>query len=170
MYIALLQISPSCRGDWVKMVFGRNLRLPLLLLLACDLGCGGGSVTTTMSQNGPAAIINGTSIATANSSWVASDCNLSVELTSDSGFAWVVGTISGSHSTGQATWLPSGTDGAVINFSTGLGGFVWPTSLAHIAGSTSSKQFMADVTVNDSTNTPQDLGTCSFGLQSGPLP
>ena len=140
----------------------------LSLMTAC--GGGGGGSSSNASNNGPSnvgptAITTGSSLATATSHWVAANCAVSVELTSDGGFEYAVVDTSGTTSTGSATWSTSGTSSAIING----GSFFWVSSLTNISGSTSSGSFTSGVTVTDQTNTSQELGPCSFNLQSGQL-
>jgi hypothetical protein len=102
--------------------------------------------------------------------WVATSCGVQVELTAD-GKAWtVVIDTSGTTSSGAETWT-AGTSSSSISIGpgSGQGGFFWVSALTNIKGTTASEAFSADVTVGDSTNTHQDLGTCSFTLQTGPL-
>jgi hypothetical protein len=49
-------------------------------------------------------------------------------------------------------------------------GFFWVSALTNISGPNSSQTFTAGVTVEDSTSTTQNLGTCTFTLQQGSLP
>ena len=115
-------------------------------------------------------ILNGATHAAATSHWVATSCGVQVELTAD-GNAWtVVVDTSGTTSSGAEKWT-SGTSANSINIGpgSGQGGFFWVSALTNIKGTTVSEAFSADVTVGDGTNTHQDLGTCSFTLQTGPL-
>jgi len=147
-------------------------RCSLLLVLLCLMtACGGGynNVPNNGPNNGannvgPTAIITGSSLATATGYWVSANCAVSVELTGDGGFEYAVTDTSGTTSRGYTTWSTSGGS-AVING----GDFFWVSSLTNISGSTASGSFTSGVTVTDQTDTSQELGSCSFRLQSGQL-
>ena len=158
----------SREGGQTEAMRRLHLMLALLIISILSSSCGGGQSSGTNSV-GPTAILNGSTLSGATSSWTAANCGVSVELTSDSGFKFIVHDSSGATSSASATWSASGTNGATVNFSTGLGGFVWVQSLTNISGSTASKNFSAGVKVADTTSS-QSLGTCSFSLQSNPLP
>jgi len=147
-----------------------RLRVAAVAAIALSVSCGGSGGAQTNNTVGPTAVLNGSTIVSSKNYWAAPNCGVKVELASDGGFRFGVTDTSSTTSSGGATWTASGTDGAVINFGTGLGGFVWVSSLIHISGSTSSKAFSADVTVTDSSATSQNLGTCSFTLQTGSIP
>jgi len=153
----------------MKTERGLGSRCSFLLVLLCLMtACGGGynNVPNNGPNNvGPTAIITGSSLATATGHWAAANCAVSVELTGDGGFEYAVTDTSGTTSRGYTTWSASGASGAVING----GDFLWVSSLTNISGSTSSGSFTSGVTVTDQTNTSQELGSCSFELQSGPL-
>lgn len=145
-----------------------------LLLLGCVLSCGGGTMTQNENQTqntiGPTAILNGPNLLGVGSSWVSSACGVDVELTSDNAFGFIIGTTSGSKFAGTGTWMPVSTTGASFTTTSGvLQGFALLDSLGNISGSTSSKKFTADTIVDNSLGELQDLGTCSFSLQVGPL-
>jgi len=119
---------------------------------------------------GPDAVINGANLATATTHWVSSDCNVQVELTSDSGFWSIVVDTSGTKSSGSETWaVGPDTDSITIGPGSGLVGFFWVSALTKITGSTTSKAFTADAYVT-TQSTQQNLGICNFTLANGTLP
>jgi hypothetical protein len=134
------------------------------------VSCGSGSQSANPAPPSSQGILNGQTHATATSHWVATSCGVQVELTAD-GKAWtVVIDTSGTTSSGAETWTAGASSSSIsIGPGTGQGGFFWVSALTNIKGTTASEAFSADVTVGDSTNTHQDLGTCSFTLQTGPL-
>ena len=136
-----------------------------LFLSACGGGYGGSNPT---SPTGPNAVLNGSTLATATSHWASSQCKVQVELTGDYGFWSIVVDSSGTTSSGSETWAV-GPDANSVTVGPGSG-FFWVSALTNITGSTSSQTFNAGVTVDDSSNTHQNLGTCSFALQQGKLP
>jgi hypothetical protein len=140
-----------------------------VIILSCgggSMGNGGGNGGSTI---GPTAILNGSSISGVNSHWVGSNCPIQLELASNHQLRFAVSDTSGTTSSADSTWSPNGTDSATVNFGgTGLGGSFWVTSIDGIHGSTSSRVFTSSVTVA-SSNGPQVLGGCSFGLQSGKM-
>ena len=146
----------------------RLLKSAFSLVIFVLSGCGGGSGSHNQNNQGPTAILNGSTTAAATNHWAAPNCGVQVELTADGGFLFAVTDISGTTSAGGGGWTASGNNGlTVTGAGSGLGGFTWVSSLTGISGSTSSGSFSAGVTVTDSTNTSQNLGTCSFSLQSG---
>jgi len=119
--------------------------------------------------SGPEAVLNGSTIATATSHWVSTQCRVQVELTSDYGFFSVVVNSAGTTSSGSFIWTPGSQPNSVsVNGSSGLKGFSWVSELLNISGSTSSNAFTADAVV-ESNATPQSLGTCTFALAQGTL-
>jgi hypothetical protein len=139
-----------------------------LFLSACGGGYGGSNPT---SPTGPNAVLNGSTLATATSHWVSSACKVQVELTSDYGFWSIVVDTSGTTSSGSETWAVGPDPNSVtVGPGSGVAGFFWVSALTNITGSTSSQTFKAGVTVDDSSNTHQNLGTCTFALQQGKLP
>lgn len=133
--------------------------------------CGGGSGTigggSHPLQTGPTAIFNGASLSSAKSHWKATNCSVQVELTSDSGFYSVVVDKTGKTSSGGGHWL-TGPDANSLttDLSSGLGGFLWVSSLRTITGSTATQAFTANVLVQPNT---QVLSGCTFVLLQGPL-
>lgn len=151
----------------------RNLpvRIALLGVVGALVSCGGVSGANSPGNTiGPTAILNGPTVPTANSSWVASDCGVKVELTRDGGFVFAVTDTSGTTSGAQTTWSASGSSGASIVPVSGPDGLAWVSTLANISGSTSSRSFSAGVTVVVIGFDTQYLGTCSFSLQPTTLP
>ena len=134
------------------------------------VSCGSSSQSATPTPPSSQGILNGETHATATSHWVAASCGVQAELTAD-GKAWtVVIDTFGRTSSGAETWtIGASSSSFTIGPGSGLGGFFWISALTNIKGTTASQAFSADVTVGDSTNTHQDLGTCSFTLQTGPL-
>jgi len=147
-------------GQW-----GR--RAVIVSAIGCLVSCGGGSNADSGNNVGPNAILNGSTLATATTSWTASNCAVKVELTGDGGAKFAVSDESGITSSGTTTWSPLGSDGATIKCGSGIGGFLCLGSLAHISGSTASQAFTAAVTAGGS-NGSQTL-TCSFSLQNATL-
>jgi len=133
--------------------------------------CGGSSQSMTTTPPSSQGILNGQTHATATSHWAATSCGVQVELTAD-GNAWtVVIDTSGTTSSGSETWTVGASSSSItLGPGSGLGGFFWVSALTSIKGTTASEAFSADVTVGEGgTGTHQDLGTCSFTLQTGPL-
>jgi hypothetical protein len=155
-----------------RVLFWLNLALCLALAPLLTSCAGNGQ---SLSQNPPGKtpedILNGNTLSTADSHWVAQNCSVQVELTADKGAWTVVRDTGGNTSSGSESWTQgSTTDSVDIGPGSGLGGFFWISTLTSIRGSTLSKSFSAGVTVEDSTQTHQSLGSCSFTLQSGGLP
>ena len=150
----------------------RRFPLWVVLLMVSSLAtsCGGaqssGQITPPVSHG----ILNGSTAASANSHWLAHPCGVQVELTQD-GKAWtVVIDTSGTTSSGGETWtIGANANSITIGPGSGLANFFWISDLSNINGSTSSEVFSADVTVANGSGSRQDLGTCSFTLQTGPL-
>ena len=136
----------------------------LLLVTPMMTGCGNSGQKLTQ---GPNAVLNGGSIASATSHWVAQACGVQVEITSDGGFYSVVTDTSNTTWSGVGTWTASGANGLVTS-GFGAEGFFWVAELANISGSTSSGAFAAVTTV-DGTGTQQTLGNCMFALQQGAI-
>ena len=134
----------------------------LSVLIPLATSCGGGS-SHTQNTVGPAAIINGVTLATVNSNWAAQNCSVKVELAANGEFRSDVRDTSGITTSSSGTWTPSGANSA-----TTTGGGAWVDQLTNISGSTSSRAFSAGVGVYDTYQ--QNLGTCTFTLQSGALP
>ena len=136
----------------------------MLLALSLSLSaCGGGGMTVTKA--GADAVLNGATLATATSHWVASSCKVQAELTSDHGFLSVVTDTAGGTTVGSETWAV-GSNSNNVTVGPGFGGesgIFWITALSGISGSTSSATFTANVTVQTGS-TPQSLGTCTFTL------
>jgi hypothetical protein len=157
------------------MEVGRTRCVRFALVLALSLlltSCASTSQNPNQPvPSSPTDILNGSSFATADSHWVAQACNVKVELTAD-GDAWtVVVDTSGTTSSGPEKWTAGPSPGSIeIGPGTGLVNFFWVSALTNIRGSTSSKTFSANVTVEQGTGTTQSLGECSFVLQSGNLP
>lgn len=141
----------------------------LVALASFLLACGGNTNSHPIPLVGPKAILNGTSLSTATSHWVAKPCGVQIELTSDQGFWSVVTDSAGTTSSASTTWV-AGADGdsLTVGFSSGLKGFYWVAELTGITGSTPSQQFTANVIV-ESQSTPQTLGSCTFVLIQGGL-
>jgi hypothetical protein len=151
----------------------RLLRFAGLLVLGSFLSaCGGGyGGNNPAPPTGPNAILNGTNHTTATSHWVSSQCKVQVELTTDYGFWSIVVDTSGTTSSGSETWAVGPDPNSItVGPGSGVGGFFWVSALTNITGSTSSQMFTAGVTVDDSSNTHQNLGNCTFALQQGNLP
>lgn len=138
-----------------------------LLLAAC--GSYNGNSTTTGSS-GPTAILNGATLATANTHWVSQACNVQVELTADGGFWSIVADISGTTTSMNNTWTIGSTPNNItIGPGSGEASFTWVSSLTNISGSTSSKSFSAGVTTLSGSDIQSNLGSCEFTLSNGGL-
>jgi len=134
----------------------------LLGLSLCLSACGGGGLTVTKS--GAEAVLNGATLATATSHWVASTCRVQAELTADNGFLSVVTSPSGTTTQASETWaVGSNPDSVTVGPGIGLEGAYWITALGSISGSTTQESFTANVTV-ETSSTPQSLGSCTFTL------
>ena len=164
-------------GGWRSLLRKGGVHTMLLLrsavLLALGLllsACGGGDGFVHILPTGPNAVLNGDTLATATSHWVSSQCTVQVELTSDHSFWSIVVDTSGTTSSGSETWA-IGPDplSVTVGPGSGVAGFFWVSALTNINGSTASQTFTAGVTVK-SSNTPQNLGNCTFALQQGRLP
>ena len=126
--------------------------------------CGGGG-STTVTPVGAKAVLNGPTLATATSHWVASDCKVQAELTSDYGFLSVVTDTAGGTTTASLTWA-AGSSSTSVTVGPSIGGqsgVFWITALSGINGSIASQTFTANVTV-ETGSTPQSLGSCTFTL------
>src|SRR5438477_3748380 len=132
-------------------------------LTALATCCGGGSHSQQGPTAGPTAILNGSTLATVNSHWVAQNCGVKVELAANGEFRSAVTDTSGTTHSSSGTWTASGTNSA----DTG-GSFGWVNRLTNISGSTSSQTFSAGVDVY--LNYQQSLGTFTITLQPGGLP
>jgi len=151
-----------------------TLRIAAVIMASSFLmvSCGSGSQSANPAPPSSQGILNGETHATANSHWVAaSPCGVKVELTADGNAFTVVIDTSGTTSSGTETWTIGSTSSSIrIGPGSGVQGFFWVSALNNIQGTTVSGAFSADVTVGDNGfNTFQDLGTCSFTLQTGPL-
>jgi hypothetical protein len=136
-------------------------------------GCGSNSSSGSPPPptTGPDAILNGSSLSSATNHWVSTSCNIQVELTSDKGFWSIVVDTSGTKSSASEMWaVGPDANSVTVGPGSGVAGFFWVSALTNMAGSTSSQSFTAGVTVDDSTNTHQNLGNCRFTLQQGSLP
>jgi hypothetical protein len=139
------------------------------LMSACENNSS--SNTSTSGTTGPDAILNGSSLSSATSHWVGASCKVQVELTSDKGFWSIVVDTSGTTSSGGEMWaVGPNANSVTVGPGSGQSGFFWVSALTNISGSTSSQTFTAGVTVDNSTSTTQNLGTCTFTLQQGSLP
>jgi len=126
--------------------------------------CGGGGTAPPLQQ-GPDAVLNGSTLAAAASHWVSTQCNVQVELTSDFGFWSVVTNSAGTTTSGSETWAAV-PDSNSLTAGPGFGGETgafWVSGLGNITGSTSSQTFTATVTV-ETGSTHQNLGSCTFAL------
>jgi hypothetical protein len=140
-----------------------------LFLSACGGGYGGTN-NNSPPPTGPDEISNGATLATATSHWISAPCKVQVELTGDSGVWSIVVDNSGTTSSGPETWaVGPDPNSLTIGPGSGFGGFFWVSALGNITGSTSSKMFTANVTV-ETQSTPQGLGSCTFTLTQGNLP
>jgi hypothetical protein len=142
-----------------------HIIIAMIVVTLSMVSCGGGQTAPPPGSQG---ILNGQTHAAATSHWVSTNCNVSVELTSD-GNAWsVVRDTSGTTTSASGTWTAGPSAGSItINAANALGFSI--SSLTNIQGTTASGTFSADVTVVDNSNTHQDLRTCSFSLLTGPL-
>lgn len=141
------------------------LRAAVLLGLGLFLSsCGGGSDQSNVTPTaGPDAILNGGTLATATSHWVASGCAVQVELTSDYGFYSIVTSTSGTTTAESETWaVGPDANSVTVGPGTSQKGAFSVSNLGEIARSTSTT-FTANVTVV-SLGTHQSLGTCTFTL------
>jgi hypothetical protein len=158
----------SQRGD--KMTPQTLRFVALLATIGLFSGCGNGSGNSSNSSctgpnTGNAAILNGSTLAGADSSWAAPSCSSAqLELTTDGGFKYSLAA-GGVLATAQTTWSPLGDDGLQVS----CGNVLCVTSLTNISGSTCSQAFTAQVTIV-SNGTSDNLGKCSFSLVSKPLP
>jgi hypothetical protein len=113
-------------------------------------------------------VLNGASLASATSHWVAKQCGLEAELTNDAEFYSVVTDTAGiTYSTDGQLAIGPNTNSVTVNSQYGIS----IVSLGNISGSTTSGAFTAIVKVSVNQNV-QTLGTCGFVLvQKGiPLP
>jgi hypothetical protein len=145
------------------------LFVALLATIGLLSGCGGGQETInhpcTGPNTGPAAILNGSTLAAADSSWTSPTCSSAkLELTADDGLKYSIAA-QGVLATAQTSWSAFGSDGLQVSCGTVL----CIDSLSNISGSTCSQAFTAQVTVV-SNGTNQSLGKCSFSLVNKPLP
>ena len=157
-----------CKTQTIRVLYSAGLIGIGLFLSAFGGGSGTIGGGNSALQTGPAAIFNGASLPSAKSHWRATNCTVQVELTSDSGFYSVVVDKAGKTSSGGGHWV-TGPDATSLttDLGSGLGGFLWVSSLRTIAGSTSSQAFTANVIVQPNT---QILSGCTFVLVQGPLP
>lgn len=132
-------------------------------------GCGGGQETINQPCTGPtndtAAILNGSTLAAAGSSWTAPNCSSAkLELTGDGGLKYSIAN-GGVLATAQTSWSALGDDGIQVS----CGNVLCITSLTNISGSTCSQTFTAHVSIV-SNGISDNLGECSFSLANKPLP
>lgn len=143
----------------------------VLVVVAVMAGCGGGSNGNNNGKSGigPTAVVNGGTLASATSHWVAQNCALQVEIAQDHGFISVVTDTSGTTTSETLTWTLFANTGLTTAGGGGAQGFFWITSMTGMTGSTASGHFSSTVTVMDSSGTSQTLGPCAFSLEPGRL-
>ena len=161
-------MSRLCRETSKTQLLSFAMLLGLGLFLSV---CGGGSGSSTpLPTTGPDAILNGATLSAATNHWVSTQCRSQVELNGDHTFFSIYVDKSGRMSSGSEKWSV-GNDSNSVTVGPGdggLGGFYWVSSLREISGSTSSKTFTADVSV-ETGSTNQTLGSCTFSLMQNGL-
>lgn len=146
-----------------------NLRfVTLFAAIGLLSSCGGGGETPNAPCTGPtnstAAILNGSTLAAAGSSWTAPSCSSTqIELTADGGFKYSLAG-GGIQATGQTTWSAFGDDGIEMS----CGSVLCLNSVTSITGSKCSQVFTAQVSIV--SNGVSNVGKCSFSLVDKPLP
>ena len=159
---SIIRLAKSPLEAHMKPVIESTLLMILSVAACLSISCGGRS--SSGLTTGPSAILNGGTLATANSYWAASNCAAKVELTADGGAITSVKDTSGTTYTNQGTWAALGSNGAEMTGTT-----VWIDQLTSISGSTSSGTFAGGVEVEDN-GLQVSLGNCKFAVQSGQIP
>jgi hypothetical protein len=110
----------------------------------------------------PTAISNGSTLASADSRWVSTDCRVQVELTADHGF-WSVVDDAGKRFSGRGRWAANDDPHTVIARPGSDVEALSVSAITKIDGSTSAQTFTAHVTLNGPSAT-KELGSCAFAL------
>ena len=141
----------------------------LLATIGLFSGCGGCAEVMNHPCTGPtnsnAAVLNGSTLSGAGSSWTALSCNSAkLELTADGGLKYSL-TAGGVQAAAQTTWSAFGDDGIQVSCGSTV---LCLNSLTNISGSTCTQTFNAQVAIV--SNGISDVGKCSFSLVDSPLP